>query len=228
MHIRGRTLTSKRSNTLRFGHARLRESVRTLHVFSVVHFAPISVSLLLRRISGATQTLREQSGREWRSLHIEAQLRNDLGIRKILPTALSLTENTFRRWLKRLAEEAVLKLEKQEGDCAVSAPHPRKSEKRRAESRISAGSRSARRCAIEPRRRSGRCLSRPPTGAEWVSAPMPPRCSCRALAAQMGRSTGRQEGHYPTKRDAVSRTIGEQGNVRMNAAQWLAWKTGGK
>ena len=124
MHIRGRTLTSKRSNTLRFGHARLRESVRTLHVFSVVHFAPISVSLLLRRISGATQTLREQSGREWRSLHIEAQLRNDLVIRKILPTALSLTENTFRRWLKRLAEEAVLKLEKQEGDCAVSAPPP--------------------------------------------------------------------------------------------------------
>lgn len=131
MHIRGRTLTSKRSNTLRFGHARLRESVRTLHVFSVVHFAPISVSLLLRRISGATQTLREQSGREWRSLHIEAQLRNDLGIRKILPTALSLTENTFRRWLKRLAEEAVLKLEKQEGDCAVSAPPPEEREKAR-------------------------------------------------------------------------------------------------
>ncbi|MGJ4951478.1 IS66 family insertion sequence element accessory protein TnpA [Bradyrhizobium sp. HKCCYLS20291] len=52
--------------------------------------------------------------REWWSLHIEAWRRSGLGIRKYCQRH-RLTENTFRRWLKRLAgEEAALKLEKQQ------------------------------------------------------------------------------------------------------------------
>ncbi|MGY3452181.1 IS66 family insertion sequence element accessory protein TnpA [Bradyrhizobium sp. USDA 4353] len=52
--------------------------------------------------------------REWWSLHIEAWRRSGFGIRKYCRQH-RLTENTFRRWLKRLAgEEAALKLEKQQ------------------------------------------------------------------------------------------------------------------
>lgn len=50
--------------------------------------------------------------REWWSLHIEAWRRSGLGIRKYCQHQ-RLTENTLRRWLKRLAgDETALKLEK--------------------------------------------------------------------------------------------------------------------
>ncbi|MET3995092.1 transposase-like protein [Bradyrhizobium sp. S3.9.2] len=50
--------------------------------------------------------------REWWSLHIEAWRRSDLGIRNYC-LQQRLTENTFRRWLKRLVGDATaLKLEK--------------------------------------------------------------------------------------------------------------------
>uniref|UniRef100_UPI00396793A3 IS66 family insertion sequence element accessory protein TnpA n=1 Tax=Bradyrhizobium sp. SZCCHNS3052 TaxID=3057321 RepID=UPI00396793A3 len=50
--------------------------------------------------------------REWWSLHIEAWRRSGLGIRKCCQQQC-LTENTLRRWLKRLAgNETALKLEK--------------------------------------------------------------------------------------------------------------------
>ncbi|NPU13059.1 transposase [Bradyrhizobium sp. 83002] len=50
--------------------------------------------------------------REWWSLHIEAWRRSGLGIRKYCQQQ-RLTENTLRRWLKRLAgNETGLKLEK--------------------------------------------------------------------------------------------------------------------
>jgi transposase-like protein len=49
---------------------------------------------------------------EWWSLHIEASGRSGLGIRKYCQQQ-RLTENTLRRWLKRLAgDEAALKLAK--------------------------------------------------------------------------------------------------------------------
>ncbi|MDB5688026.1 MAG: hypothetical protein JWR77_2615 [Rhizorhabdus sp.] len=50
--------------------------------------------------------------REWWSLHVEAWRRSGLGIRNYCREQ-RLTENTFRRWLKRLVgDETALKLEK--------------------------------------------------------------------------------------------------------------------
>jgi hypothetical protein len=49
---------------------------------------------------------------EWWSLHIETWRRSGLGIRKYCQQQ-RVTENTLRRWLKRLAgNETALKLEK--------------------------------------------------------------------------------------------------------------------
>ncbi|WP_246739809.1 IS66 family insertion sequence element accessory protein TnpA [Bradyrhizobium aeschynomenes] len=54
--------------------------------------------------------------REWWSLHIEAWRRSGLGIRKYCQQQ-RLTENTLRRWLKRLAgNETALKLEKYQAE----------------------------------------------------------------------------------------------------------------
>ena len=46
----------------------------------------------------------DKARREWWSLHIEAWCRSELGIRKYCRQH-RLGENTFRRWLKRLAGE---------------------------------------------------------------------------------------------------------------------------
>ncbi|WP_409999130.1 IS66 family insertion sequence element accessory protein TnpA [Bradyrhizobium sp. SZCCHNPS1003] len=122
--------------------------------------------------------------REWWSLHIEAWRRSGLGIRKYCQQQ-RLTENTLRRWLKRLAgNETALKLEKYQTE--LRRQRAREEREKALRRRSSAGSRSPRMYAIERPRRSGRCMSRRRTGAEWSSAPMPRRCSFRRMRCANG------------------------------------------
>ncbi|WP_271605832.1 IS66 family insertion sequence element accessory protein TnpA [Bradyrhizobium sp. CCBAU 11434] len=84
----------------------------SLHTFPLVCCRSNWGSLLLWRFSGGANISRTRARREWWSRHIEAWRRSGLGIRKYCQQQ-RLTENTLRRWLKRLAgNEAALKLEK--------------------------------------------------------------------------------------------------------------------
>ncbi|WP_410052526.1 IS66 family insertion sequence element accessory protein TnpA [Bradyrhizobium sp. SZCCHNS3053] len=131
--------------------------------------------------------------REWWSLHIEAWRRSGLGIRKYCQQQ-RLTENTLRRWLKRLAgNETALKLENYRTE--LRRERARAERERRLESRSSAGSRSPRMCAIERLRRFGRCMSWRRTGADGAPRLRLGDAAVAAFAAQMPRPTGHRGGH---------------------------------
>ncbi|MGJ5178542.1 IS66 family insertion sequence element accessory protein TnpA [Bradyrhizobium oligotrophicum] len=133
-------------------------SVRSLHTSPSRVVVPFRVLCCCGESPVRSKHFENRARREWWSPHIEAWRRSGLGIRKYCQQQ-RLTENTLRRWLKRMAgNETALKLEKSRRNCDASAPG--ESEKRRSESRSSAGSRSPGMCAIGHPRRSGRCMSR--------------------------------------------------------------------
>ncbi|WP_417281796.1 IS66 family insertion sequence element accessory protein TnpA [Bradyrhizobium oligotrophicum] len=149
-------LAAGRSGRLRTALALERRlvTVRSLHTFPSCVVVPFRTLCCF----GESKHFENKARREWWSLHIETWRRSGLGIRRYCQQQ-RLTENTLRRWLKRLAgNETALKLENYRRNCAASAPG--KSEKRRSESRSSAGSRSPRMCATGRLRHSGRCMSR--------------------------------------------------------------------